>query len=119
MNREPILFDEDLIREYAQKREGLEERDVKDLLKCLIGYLKQRVKKGDTYVIDLGYIGVLYEGISEDSYNYEAKGFKNKNDEKRLVESAILGAMSQTNKEPLFNNNERRELQNHTNFKED
>lgn len=115
MNKEPILFDVDIIKEYADKRIGLKEEDVKDLLKCLIGYLKQRVQKGDTYAITLPSIGVLHKKASEDGYRYESISFKDKNDENMLVEFALLGFLSVANKKPKFDNNNRKELQSHTN----
>lgn len=119
MNREPILFDVDLIKEYAEKRKGLEEEDVKDLLRCLIGYLRHRMDSGETYAIYCKYLGVFHKTYDNSIDYKEFKSTKfGKLQERMMINFALLGDLSPSNKTPKFNNNERRELQAHTNNRE-
>lgn len=114
MNNEPLLFDSDLVKAYADKRIGLEERDVKDLLRCMIGYLRQRVESKDTYAIDLGYVGVLHKNFEPD-YEYNVRGAQRKLEEKMFIDFALLDRRSLVTRTPKFNNDARKELQAHTN----
>ena len=100
---------------YAENRKALDESDVRDLLRCLIGYLKTRAKSNDSYAIDCKYVGVLHKIFDEDVLDYRIATKEQKLAEKMLVNDALLKFKSPANKKPKFDNNERRELQAHTN----
>lgn len=66
-----MLFDDDLVRMYANKRKDIHEDEVEDLLKAMVEYIKVRTKSGDCYAINIPRVGILYrEMISKDPLFY-------------------------------------------------
>lgn len=55
-----IYFNEDIINAYADKRKGMKRQEVEDLLRCLIGFLKNDIKYDKQYAYDIPSIGQLY-----------------------------------------------------------
>jgi hypothetical protein len=55
-----IFFDKDLIRKYSDRRKSLNDRDVKDLLRVAINYLKEQVATTDKYSFDIPQVGILH-----------------------------------------------------------
>jgi len=56
-----MLFEDDIIRMYADSRKDISEKEVKEVFDSMISYLKKRVKSDDCYAIDLPNLGILYK----------------------------------------------------------
>jgi hypothetical protein len=55
---------EDVIKNYAEKRKGISEEEVKDLLDCFIGYFNRQFMKTNNlteFAFQLDNFGTLYE----------------------------------------------------------
>lgn len=89
--QEPIYFQEELIKEYASSRKALEERDVKDLLRCLVNFMVKNKK--DNYAYELPKIGFIYN--NKDVFNHKDKLYEKKMGEYFCGNSAY-------NKKPIF-----------------
>lgn len=113
MNRDVLAFKEDLIKEYAQKRIALEEQDVADLLRCFIGYLRQRTKSDECYAIHIPNIGILYKKENQDNLKYSPASKINKLEEKLLMNKALK--LSPTTTPPKYKYDERADLQDYCN----
>lgn len=72
--QEPIYFQEELINEYAKNRKALEERDVKDLLRCLVNFMIKN--KNDNYAFKIPKIGMIYNNT--DVFNQKDKLYTKK-----------------------------------------
>lgn len=72
--QEPIYFQEELVKIYADSRKALEEKDVKDLLRCLVSYLSKNKK--DNYAYELPKIGFIYD--NKDIFNHKDKLYEKK-----------------------------------------
>lgn len=57
---EPIYFLEDVVKEYVGKRKNLKEKEMKDLYRCIIQYIREL--KGE-YAIKIPRMGTLYRQI--------------------------------------------------------
>lgn len=64
--KDTIYFDKDLIRAYAKRRTNVSDRDVRDLLKVLIKYLKQETLTTYDYKFDIPLIGVMHNKLNKE-----------------------------------------------------
>lgn len=96
MNDNLFYLEEDIIKIYAQKRKALNEEDVKDLLKCLKGYLSQRLLSDDTYAVDLESVGILHKTFNKQDLKMNPTTKKEKLNNNMVIEDALL-------KNPLVN----------------
>ena len=116
--REPIAYAEDWIKEYADSRKALTEKDVKELVRCMLGYIKMRLRSNEIYALELPYLGILYR-----KFDINQVPYYNISDEEKLMDrmflNKILKPKSPCNRPPRFDNHEREYLQNHTNDRED
>ena len=64
-----ILYKEDLIKRYAEGRKALSERDVADLLNCLVMYLKESANNihSPHYAFEIPQIGFLYRKLKRNN----------------------------------------------------
>lgn len=56
-----MLFKDDLISRYASRRKNMPEKEVRDLLNHVLGYLKEKVQSEDEYAYKIPTIGTLYK----------------------------------------------------------
>lgn len=109
---------EDWFKEYADNRKALDERDVRELGRCLLGYIKSRLRSGVMYALDIPHIGVLHKKFNIDNLSYF-----NDSKETNLIDAMFLNKLlkpkSPSNKPPRFDNNEKQYLQDYTNAEED
>lgn len=58
-----MLFKEDIVKKYSQRRKNFPEDEVSDLLNCLLKFIKSKVaeKGGETYAIELPSFLTLYK----------------------------------------------------------
>lgn len=63
MYNEKMYFRDDLVKEYAAKRKGLEVRDIEDLLNCLVKYLEKDSKREEHYAYFIPNIGMLHKKL--------------------------------------------------------
>lgn len=103
---EPIYFQEEIIREYANNRKALEEKDVKDLLRCLVKFLQQNAK--EHYAFDIPHLGTIYN--NSNVFNHKDKLYSKKMGEYFCGNKAYRLT-------PLFkkHNKTKEELQQHQN----
>lgn len=57
-----MVFKDDIIRKYADKRKALEYKDVEDLLNCLVKFMQAK-QNDDVYAFRIPSIGVMYRPI--------------------------------------------------------
>lgn len=89
-----LYLKEDIIREYAAKRKGLSEQEVKDLFNCILKYINHKAEDSDEYAIDLPSIGTIYKQFKKEDI-FSAK-FDN------MMFEKMLNPRSKINKSPKF-----------------
>lgn len=76
-----IYFTDDVAKAYAEKRKNLSEKEAKDLIRCLVGFLKQDIKEMNEYAYQLPRLGTIYKSI-----NHEKKDKTVGTENKRLYQ---------------------------------
>jgi len=88
---------DDLIKEYASKRKGLDEADVKDLLDCMIGYFNKELGAFNSREVAyrLNNFGVLYDLDFDTSKLLKEEGTVERDrTEKQLVEYILTNGIT-------------------------
>ena len=115
MSKYLVSFAEDVVKKYADSRIALDEKDVEDLLRCMIKYIKWKVKDPTIYAFNLSNLGTIYKKFD---FENPPKNEKTLYD-KMLMNYIFKGALSPCNLKPKFDNDNKKELQRHTNNRED
>lgn len=53
----------DITKKVAERWKDVEQKDVDDLLRCYIKFLKQKTEDGKDYAFDIPYLGKLYKKV--------------------------------------------------------
>lgn len=117
---------EDLVKKYADKRKGLSEEEVEDLLDCVLGYLKTVTSGVNDYSVRIGKLGYLYKKY-QDEMRYLT--LTQKSHKRGMMNNMMLEAVYSEGKwNPIlrkdllkrrFKNLEIEEIQNIVNSEED
>ena len=73
INKNSILFDRDLIKSYASKRKNIEERDIRDLFRIILSYLKEELND-EEYKYKIPYVGTLHKKMKPEKNKLRYNG---------------------------------------------
>lgn len=60
-----INYDVDVIKKYASKRKGISEKEVEELFKSMVSFLKSKLENERLYAINIPEIGTLHRKIED------------------------------------------------------
>lgn len=115
MSKYLVSFEEDAIENYVNSRLALDNEDVKDLMRCMIKYIKSKAKDPKIYAFNLSNLGTIYKKFDfENPPKKEGVLY-----DKMLMNYIFKDKFSPSNTKPKFDNDNKKELQSHTNNRED
>lgn len=72
---EPIYTVQDLVEEYTNGRKNIPQKEVEDLIRCLILFLKKDMRKGETPYYYFPRLGTLYKKFGEEEQKHHTHLF--------------------------------------------